>query len=193
MTQTYLVFVRNQTNFRDFAVPLEADSVGGAVALASARYPGPVYHCLTCFASAELQGFIDDAARWPGVPSTVQPPLEDLLRKVTVGTTLPPLPSVARRVDLDADEVRVLPEAEAEIRRAALQRAAAAEARVQQALGTVPGVMEREAKIAMAEGTPAFSDRPRRAAQPPAQAAKPATPSFNQGRSVVDVLKALRG
>lgn len=183
---SYLVFVRNQATMQDFAVPAEAASVGEAVADAAGRYPGPVYHALTCFTAAELQSFIDDSVRWPGVASTVQPPLEDLLRKVTAGTKLPPMPKIARRVDLSADEVVVLPEAEAAI-------SEATQARVQALRGAVPGVMEREARIAQATALPPVSDRPKRRSTDAAAPAPAAAPSFNNGRSVIDVLKALRG
>lgn len=180
-TQTYLVFIRNMQTLQDFSVPAQASNAYEAQARAMPRYPAPAYMALAAFTLKDLQTMLDDAARWPGVASTVQPPLEQLLANVTAGTKLPPLhrnqpPSGAAQG----------------------QSQQPTGARIQSRNDVVPGAMAAEAKAAQygaqnpgwqhATNVPEAQPYAQQPARPkPAPAASPM-----QGRSVIDVLKALR-
>lgn len=176
-TQTYLVFIRNMQSLQDFSVPAQATSAYAAQAIVMPRYPTPAYMVLSAFTTAELQTMLDDAARWPGVASTVQPPLEQLLQRVTAGTKLPPL----HRNQMPAQ--------------AAQQPTGA---RLQTLNDVVPGAMANEAKAAQYgarntgwQNSLNVAEASGYAYQPATKTKAPAT-SPMQGRSVIDVLKALR-
>lgn len=77
----FLVFLKNTTDNGDFVAPVAATTHRDAIAAAAARYPSPLYQTLTCYEDSELRRILDDAQRWPGVASTVQPPLADLMRQ----------------------------------------------------------------------------------------------------------------
>lgn len=165
----YMVFMRNLASNEDFSVPLEAASEADALMMCGERHPHPMYAHLTTFTLDELHSMVEDARRWPGVASKVQPSVEEMLRRVNVRIgKLPPLPH---------------------------ERAAAVSAKVEESRGFSRGVMETEAKIATVQHAPAVAaDRPAATKAAPASpaAASPFT-QRNQGRSVVDVLRALRG
>lgn len=173
-TQTYLVFIRNMQSLQDFSVPAEAPTAAGAQATIAPRYPTPAYMVLAAFSTAELQAMLDDATRWPGVASTVQPPLEQLLARVSAGTKLPPL-----------HRGQSAPQPTG--------------ARLQTHHDVVPGAMANEAKAAQHGGWQTTLNVPEASAyayQPPANRAPTTAPitaaAPTQGRSVIDILKALR-
>lgn len=164
----FLVFHRNTITGEDFTTPVEADSAYDAQQQLNGRYPQPAYLYLTCFEKTELQGILDDAERWPGVASKPQPTLEQLLQRVTAGVgRLPPLPG--------------------------RQATQATEAKVQTTTGYGQGRLNDSAKVAAFQQAQAFQQ----AAKPAPRMAetKPANPLMakaNQGRSVIDVLRALK-
>jgi hypothetical protein len=168
--QTYLVFIRNMHALEDFTVPAQATTSHEAQTSVMTRYPTPAYMVLTAFAAPELQTMLDDAARWPGVASTVQPPLEQLLQRVTASTRLPPL----HRNQMPAQAAQTPPTG----------------ARLQSRNDVVPGAMANEAKAAQYNAQQVPETTVYTYAKKPA-AQTPASPM--QGRSVIDVLKALRG
>ncbi|MCP5405712.1 MAG: hypothetical protein H6922_05780 [Pseudomonadaceae bacterium] len=166
----YMVFLRNMNNGEDFALPVDAESNEEAYMMAEQRHPQPLFAPLTCFSLRELSKMVDDARRWPGVASKVQPTMEQMLQRVNVRIgKLPPMPG----------------------------QAPVTEAKLTESRGFARGVMEREAKVATVQHiAPVQADAPRKvAAKKPAPAPQPAAPVFNknQGRSVVDVLRALKG
>ncbi len=87
MMPMFLVFLKNATDGGEFVAPVAAADRKGAVAAVTARYPEPVYTQLTCYEESELRRILDDAQRWPGVASTVQPPLADVMRQKTDNRT----------------------------------------------------------------------------------------------------------
>lgn len=174
-TQTYLVFVRNMHAVEDFSVPVQAQTAHEAQMSLLQRYPTPAYMVLTAFAVTDLQTMLDDAARWPGVASTVQPSLEQLLQRVTSGTRLPPI----HRNQTPAQAVQEAPTG----------------ARIQSKNDVVPGAMASQAKAAQHGGWQNSLSVPEvstYAYQPAAKPKAAPVPSPTQGRSVIDVLKALR-
>lgn len=160
----YMVFLRNMASNEDFAVPTEAESPQEALLACQQRHPHPLFSHLTTFPLDDVQRMVEDARRWPGVASTVQPSVDDMLKRVNVRIgKLPPLPG---------------------------QHPTAA--RVEHDRGFSRGVMDQQARMAAAPATvPVPASKPRMA--PAAAPASLSTPSHNHGRSVVDVLRALRG
>ena len=71
----FLVFLKNTTDGAEFVAPVSAVDRRGALAAVAVRYPQSVYVSLTCYGEGELRRILDDAQRWPGVASTIQPPL----------------------------------------------------------------------------------------------------------------------
>lgn len=173
-TQTYLVFIRNMQSLQDFSVPATARNAYEAQTSVAPRYPTPAYMILAAFTTAELQAMLDDAARWPGVASTVQPSLEQLLTRVSASTKLPPLHRG----------------------QGASQQPTGA--RLQTRNDVVPGAMANEAKAAQQTGwqntlsVPEVSTYAYQAPVNKAPTTSSTVASPTQGRSVIDVLKALR-
>lgn len=186
----YCIFFKNNVTKDEFVLPVQADSRDAAMMLAVDKYPSPVYTALTAYSARELNTVLANAERWPGVASKVQPTLDSLMARVrvNVSSNLPPLTKKPTA------------------------------ATVQATTGVVDGAMSLEAKIASlredfersrnariaavhaAKVVPADVSAPVAAkkvsAKPQSSAlAAPPAPAFNpnQGRSVVDVLRALRG
>lgn len=180
----FLVFHRNVMTGDDFTTPVEAVSKDAAISSLSGRYPNPAYVYLTCFEKAALQGILEDADRWPGVASTPQPTLEQLLSRVTARVgKLPPLPN------------------RQPVEQPAVQVAQATGGRVENITPTPVAVPVPTAPrtLSMAEALKAM-----KAPVVPVSASKPKaakmekTPSSlaasaNANRSVIDVLRALKG
>lgn len=86
-------FMKNAVTGEEFVAPMEAEERVGAEVLLLRQYPAPAYALLTVYEKRELTRALEQVERWPGVPSKVQPPLEQLLSRVSVQRgKLPPLP-----------------------------------------------------------------------------------------------------
>lgn len=195
---TYLVFHRNMVTKDDFATPVDADSKQAAMDALADRYPHPAYVPLTCFEKSALQGILDDADRWPGVASTPQPTLEQLLTRVTARVgKLPPLPN---RKPSEQPSAKVSQATGGHVERVRdpapfttptpVPNAAKAPVSVLEALKaskTMKG-------LSSAQQTP-VSKATMASSKPSAKAPSSllATPPAANGRSVIDVLRALRG
>lgn len=168
----YLVFHRNAMTGEDFTTPVEAESPMQAQASLTARYPHPTYQYLTCFAKTELQSILNDAERWPGVASKPQPTLEQMMARVTSGMgKLPPLPNRKPTAQPAAQ----------------MTQATGASVKVVQGAAHAWGV----GAVPLAKVEPATPKKT--AAKPTAKPASSFMPTANAGRSVIDVLRALRG
>lgn len=183
----YCIFFKNNVTKDEFVLPVDAADRGMALMAAAEHYPAPAYTALTVYSAKELQDVLASAERWPGVASKVQPTLDTLMNRVRVSGGLPP----------------ISPKPTA--------------AKVQTTSGIVDGAMSLEAKIASmkedfersrnarlaavhaAKVVPADVPAPVAAKKVSAKtqsalaAPQPTAFNPNQGRSVVDVLRALRG
>ena len=161
----YLLFFRNTFSGEDFTLPVEAESRESAIFTSQSQYSAPVYLFLTCFGRKELQGILEDAERWPGVPSKPQPTLEQLLQRVTARVgKLPPLPG----------------------QKPSAQPVAAATGGRVEATTLPPRPMQQPAQAA--------APRQQMASAASATRHEPAPlPNVQPNRSVIDVLRALRG
>ena len=168
----YLVFHRNALTGEDFTTPVEANSPLEAAERLAARYPRPAYMYLTCFEKKELQGILNDAERWPGVSSITQPTLEQMMQRVTARVgKLPPLPN------------------RAPAEQPAQQLAQATGAQVHQVRGAAHAWGVGSVPLASTEPAPVKKTAPKPAAMPTETPYVPA----NANRSVIDVLRALKG
>ena len=90
----FLGFMKNTVNGEEFVAPAEADDRVGAEVLLLRQYPAEAYALLTVYEKRELTRALEQVERWPGVPSKVQPSLEQLLSRVSARAgKLPPLPN----------------------------------------------------------------------------------------------------
>lgn len=126
----FLGFLRNLANESEFVAPVQAADRAAAAAALGEQYPESLYRLHTIYARRELEQILENLTRWPGVASTVQPPLEQMLSRVNGRTGgLPPMPKAdAGRVQAvvaspaatpvamaatQADEIRKLEELQA--------------------------------------------------------------------------------
>jgi|GEM_PF-3908388 len=170
----FLGFMLNRVTGEEFVAPCEAASREEAESLFSEEYPEPAYGCLTVYARADIEAILKGFARWPGVPSTVQPPLEELLARVRASDGgLPPLQAKANGAMLT---------------RASLERVRHA------ANGHDPKVQALAARL-LGHNHNAQGSRPAsKAAEPesaPVAVTPPPQPAM-QGKSLIEVLKTLR-
>lgn len=87
----FLGFLLNTKTKQEFVAPTEAESRAEAEHNLTLQYPSPLYTLLTTYARGEMGKILADIDRWPGLPSKIQPTMEQLLQKVSVSRTLPPL------------------------------------------------------------------------------------------------------
>lgn len=90
---TFLGFFKNNMTGDEFVAPVDAESRNDAEWMLVRQYPSGVYSLLTIYARKEMEKILADVERWPGLASKVQPTVDQLLSRVTVGTRLPPLPT----------------------------------------------------------------------------------------------------
>jgi hypothetical protein len=206
----FLGFLRNLTdasasggaNAGEFVAPVQAETREAAAAALVGQYPESFYRLHTVYARRELVQIMENLNRWPGVASTVQPPLEQLLSRVSGRTGgLPPMPKA------DAGRVQAVaatptePQAQlAEIQKLEELQAMALKLKI-------PGAQELANRLlaeargaalpanqAMPMGAPA-SAPPSARGVAEASAPLPAMPAAAQsgGTSAIFMLKQLRG
>lgn len=90
----FLGFLKNTVTHEEFVAPVEADARGTAEMALAAEYPSAVYKLLTVYERREIEHVLAGLARWPGLPSRVQPTMEQLMARVKVGgRSLPAMPN----------------------------------------------------------------------------------------------------
>lgn len=187
----YCVFFKNNVTKDEFVLPVQADSREAALMLAVDTYPSPAYTALTAYSDKELREVLSGAERWPGVASKVQPSMESLMARVRVGSGLPPLTQkpTAAKVQTTSGIVDGAMSVEAKIAAMKAEFERSRNARV--AATYAAKVVAADTLVAKA---PAAAAKKVSAKSQSSTLAAPA-PTFNpnQGRSVVDVLRALRG
>lgn len=78
----YLGFLHNTVTNEDFVAPADALDRGHALAQLAGAYPAPVYKLLTVYVRNELIHILANMDRMPGLPSTPQPALAELLAQI---------------------------------------------------------------------------------------------------------------
>jgi hypothetical protein len=104
---TYLGFLKNLTNGEEFVAPVDTISRDKAESLLRETYPQGIYGLLTVYERREMENILTNIDRWPGVPSKVQPSLEQVLAKVSVSRRggLPPMPHQRNQAQIDGARV----------------------------------------------------------------------------------------
>ena len=198
----FLGFLRNLTDTSEFVAPVQAETREAAAAALVAQYPENFYRLHTVYGRGELAQIMENLKRWPGVASTVQPPLEQMLSRVNgrMGG-LPPMPKA------DAGRVQaVAPAAAAPVAAQTHDIEKLEELQAMAVKLNIPGAQELANRLlAEARGTalPANQAMAMSSASAPASArgvAKasaplPAMPAAAQsgGTSAIFMLKQLRG
>lgn len=112
----FLGFFKNRRNGEDFVVPVDADHHGEAMMMLGQSYPSPHYVMLTVYARREIETILSGIDRWPGLPSKIQPPAEDLMAKLSNVRVqqggLPPMP----KAQADGGRVETVQEKIAQVR-----------------------------------------------------------------------------
>jgi hypothetical protein len=101
----YLGFLHNTVTGEDFVAPADALDREHALAQLGGAYPAPVYKVLTVYVRNELIHILATMDKMPGMPSTPQPALADLLMQIA-----------AKQVDGGEVVFEELPPVEAEVR-----------------------------------------------------------------------------
>lgn len=189
---TFLGFFKNNMTAEEFVAPVDAETRNDAEWVLIRQYPQGIYSLLTIYARTEVEKIMTNIDRWPGLASKVQPSIEQMMSRVSVGTRLPPMPN-QRVVETPAiDGARI--------------------ERVREAVkGAAPEVQELAARLLAAQlqgsvsaSTPdtsnarfeTVSDARMTAPVMPPVAMPKAVPMNAQGEnrpSLISVLKAMRG
>ncbi len=182
---TMLGFMLNTISHEEFVAPIEAETREEAEFLLAAQYPTGPYKILTIYGQKEMQSILTSLERWPGLPSKVQPKLDDLLTRVRARTgSLPPLkPTPPAKPVLDGariEQVRDFARGMDKDTQALAARLLAAEAGLATPAPT-PMPTPRPATFTTQATTPATA---------PAMA--PRAPAASGG-SLIGALKAMRG
>lgn len=151
----FLGFFINTKTKQEFVAPTEAETRSGAEHNLTLQYPSPLYTLLTTYERKEMDSILANLDRWPGLPSKVQPSMEQLLQNVSVSKTLPPLHHPKTQAPTAFDGARI--------------------EQVRQAVrDTAPEVQALAARLMAAtvapQPTPPFADTAYRTAAPAAKA-----------------------
>jgi hypothetical protein len=95
---TFLGFLVNSITGEHFIAAAEGSNPREAEASLRETYPSAAYQILTIYQAQAVQNYLNDAQRWPTLPSRVQPKLADLLATQRIRTQvggLPPLKKAA--------------------------------------------------------------------------------------------------
>jgi hypothetical protein len=188
----FLVFMRNTTSRADFVAAYNSASLENAQEMAKQAYPSPAFSVLTTFAQTEIERIVADLKRWPGVPSNV------VAAKITshVGQGLPPLPTLKQAVQ--AVGVQPTGAMVQQIKPTPATQTSTSNAQagltLADAMAALRGknIVPMQNKPATAPvSTPPASARGK-AVDEPVVSASPVQ-AANAGRSVIDVLRTLRG
>jgi hypothetical protein len=197
----YVLFLQNLATQEEFVAGIDAAGMDAAKLGARVTYPAKSYALLTCYAQAELETILTNLKRWPGVPSKVQPAADEVNPRVQVSVgKLPPLkreqPTEGRVAPVQAEELSAMMQMMARqsaerLRREQAERGEApalqpadrvAEAKAVQQPQAAP--VQRQSVLEALKGIPAS-----KSVSPTAMA----SPAGNSGKSVVELLRGLRG
>ena len=92
----YLGFMRNTITGEAFIAPAHGASAAAAESLLRETYPSAAYAITTLYPAQDVQKYLIELERWPGLPSKVQPKLADLLANQRIRAQqggLPPMPN----------------------------------------------------------------------------------------------------
>lgn len=196
----FLGFLRNLADSSEFVAPVQAETREAAAAALGGQYPENFYRLHTVYGRRELTQIMENLNRWPGVASTVQPPLEQLLSRVNGRTGgLPPMP----KADAGRVQAVVATPAEPQAQLAEIQKLEELQAMAVKL--NIPGAQElatrllAEARGAALPANQAMAIMPASApasARGVAEGSAPLpampTPAHN-GTSAIFMLKQLRG
>lgn len=92
----HLAFLRNSITGEMFIAPAVGQNQPQAESNLRETYPSAAYALLALYPAADVQRYLIELNRWPGLPSRVQPKLSDLLASQRIRTQLGGLPSLKR-------------------------------------------------------------------------------------------------
>jgi hypothetical protein len=198
----FLGFLRNLTDASEFVASVQAADREAAAAALGGQYPESLYRLHTIYARRELGQILENLNRWPGVASTVQPPLEQMLSRVSgrYGSALGGLPPMPKADAGRVQAVAATP-AEPQAQLAELQKLEELQAMALKL--KIPGAQELASRLlaeargaalpanqAMPMGAPASA---RGVAEASAPLPAMPTPAPSGGTSAIFMLKQLRG
>ena len=99
-SDVHLAFLRNIITGDMFIAPAIGATQQQAESAMREVYPSAAYALLALYPASDVQRYLVDLARWPGMPSKVQPSLTDLLANQRIRTQtggLPPLNRAAQQ------------------------------------------------------------------------------------------------
>ena len=202
----FLGFLRNLTDASEFVASVQAADREAAAAALGGQYPESLYRLHTIYARRELGQILENLNRWPGVASTVQPPLEQMLSRVSgrYGSASGGLPQMPKADAGRVQAVAATP-AEPQAQLAELQKLEELQAMALKL--KIPGAQELASRLlaeARSAALPANQVMPMPAmtgapasARGVAEASAPLpampTPAPSGGTSAIFMLKQLRG